>query len=130
MDQAPYPLGSPRCYFTSDLPLVELSPCSKDGQGEGEAAIISHQPVSQGIKPGTTESVDREESPEPPAPQFLKVENGGACIGSPFLAKFVLGPSFHVLLSTHFLKKLAPSPLSSDLRGMTILFQVRSLVLT
>ena len=64
-------LLGPRCYFTSDLPIVELSPCSKDGQGEGEAAVIAHQPVSKGIKPGTTESVDREESPEPPAPQFL-----------------------------------------------------------
>ena len=46
---------------------MELSPCSKGGQGEGEAAVIAHQPVSQGIEPGTTESVDREESPEPPA---------------------------------------------------------------
>ena len=57
-----------RCHFTSDLPLVELSPCSKGGQGEGEAVVVAHQPVSQGIEPGTTESVDREESPEPPAP--------------------------------------------------------------
>ena len=63
-------LLGPRCYFTSDPPLVELSPCSKDGQGEGEAAVIAHKPVSQGIEPGTTESVDREESPEPPAPQI------------------------------------------------------------
>ena len=61
-------LLGPRRYFTSDPPLVELSPCSKSGQGEGEAAVIAHQPVSQGIEPGTTESVDREESPEPPAP--------------------------------------------------------------
>ena len=38
------------CYFTSDPPLVELSPCSKGGQGEGEAAVISHQPVSQVIE--------------------------------------------------------------------------------
>ena len=60
-------LLGPRCYFTSDLPLVQLSPCSKGGQGEGEAAVIAHRPVSQGIEPGTTESVDREESPEPPA---------------------------------------------------------------
>ena len=45
---------------------VELSPCSKGGQGEGETAVIAHQPVSQEIEPGTTESVDREESPEPP----------------------------------------------------------------
>ena len=35
---------------------------------KAEAAIIAHQPVSQGIEPGTTESVDGEESPEPPAP--------------------------------------------------------------
>ena len=48
---------------------MELSPCSKGGQGEGESAVIAHQPVSQGIEPGTTESVDRDESPEPPAPQ-------------------------------------------------------------
>ena len=41
MDQA---LLGPRCYFTSDPPLVELSPCSKGGQGEGEAAVIAHQP--------------------------------------------------------------------------------------
>ena len=61
-------LLGPRRYFTSDPPLVELSPCSKDGQGEGEAADIAHQPISQGIEPGTTESVDREQSPEPPAP--------------------------------------------------------------
>ena len=61
-------LLGPRCYFTSDPPLVELSPCSKDGQSEGEAAVIAHQPISQGIEPGTTESVDREQSPEPPAP--------------------------------------------------------------
>ena len=55
-------LLGPRCYFTSDPPLVELSPCSKDGQGEGKAAVISHQPISQGIEPGggTTETVDRE----------------------------------------------------------------------
>ena len=64
-------LSGPRRYFTSDPPLVELSPCSEDGQGEGEAADIAHQPISQGIEPGTTESVDREQSPEPPAP--LKV---------------------------------------------------------
>ena len=62
-------LLGPRCYFTSDPPLVEHSPCSKGGQGEGEAAVIAHQPVSQGIEPGTTESVDRKESPEPPAPR-------------------------------------------------------------
>ena len=43
---------------------MELSPCSKDGQGEGEAAVIAHQPISQGIEPGTTESVDRVLSPE------------------------------------------------------------------
>ena len=55
-------LLGPRCY----LP-VEFSPCSKGGQGEGEAAVIAHQPASEGIEPGTTESVDREESPEPPA---------------------------------------------------------------
>ena len=61
-------LLGPRCYFTSDPPLVELSPCSRGGQGEGEAAVIAHQPISQGIEPGTTESVDREQSPEPPAP--------------------------------------------------------------
>ena len=61
-------LLGPRCYFTSDPPLVELSPCSKDGQGEGEAAVIAHQPISQGIETGTTESVEREQSPEPPAP--------------------------------------------------------------
>ena len=61
-------LLGPRRYFTSDPPLVEISPCSKDGQGEGEAADIAHQPISQGIEPGTTESVDREQSPEPPAP--------------------------------------------------------------
>ena len=47
---------------------MELSPCSKDGQGEGEATVIAHQPASQGIEPGTTESVDQEESSEPPAP--------------------------------------------------------------
>ena len=47
-------LLGPRCYFTSDPPLVELSPCSKGGQGEGEAAVIAHQSVSQGIEPGTT----------------------------------------------------------------------------
>ena len=58
-------LLGPRCY----LP-VELSPCSKGGQGEGEAAVIAHQPASQGIEPGTTESVNLEESPEPPAPLF------------------------------------------------------------
>ena len=62
-------LLGPRRYFTSDPPLVELSPCSKDGQGEGEAADIAHQPISQGIEPGTTESEDREQSPEPPAPR-------------------------------------------------------------
>ena len=38
--------------------MVELLPCSK---GECEAAIIAHQPASQGIEPGTTESVDQEE---------------------------------------------------------------------
>ena len=65
-------LLGPRCYFTSDPPLVEHSPCSKDGQGEGEAAAIAHQPVSQGIEPGTTESVDREESPTPPAPREVE----------------------------------------------------------
>ena len=59
-------LLGPMCY----LP-VELSPCSKGSQGEGEAAVIAHQPVSQGIEPWTTESVDREESPEPPAPQAV-----------------------------------------------------------
>ena len=64
LDQAPYPLGTKVLY----LP-VELSPCSKGGQGEDEAAVIAQQPASQGIEPGTTESVDREESPEPPAPQ-------------------------------------------------------------
>ena len=62
-------LLGPRCYFTSDLPLVELSPCSKGGQGKGEAAVIAHQPISQGIKPRTTKSVDREQSPESLAPQ-------------------------------------------------------------
>ena len=36
-------LLGPRCYLTSDLPLVELSPCSKGGQGEGETAVIAHQ---------------------------------------------------------------------------------------
>ena len=55
-------LLGPRRYFTSDPPLVEFSPYSKDGQGEGEAADIAHQPISQGIEPGTTESVDREQS--------------------------------------------------------------------
>ena len=65
-------LLGPRRYFTIDPPLVELSLCSKDGQGEGEAADIAHQPISQGIEPGTTESVDREQSPEPPAPPFRK----------------------------------------------------------
>ena len=64
-------LLGPRRYFTSDPPLVELSPCSKDGQGEGEAADIAHQLISQGIEPGTTESVDREQFPEPPAPLFV-----------------------------------------------------------
>ena len=68
-------LLGPRRYFTSDPPLVELSPCSKDGQGEGESADIAHQPISQGIEPGTTESVDREQSPEPPAPQLHTVGN-------------------------------------------------------
>ena len=42
--------------------IVELSPCSKGGQGEGEAAVIAHQPASQGVKLGTTESIDRQES--------------------------------------------------------------------
>ena len=69
-------LLGPRRYFTSDPPLVELSPCSKDGQGEGEAVDIAHQPISQGIKPGTTESVDREKSPESPAPHV-----GGVSVG-------------------------------------------------
>ena len=45
-------LLGPRRYFTSDPPLVELSPCSKDGQGEGEATDIAHQLISQGIEPG------------------------------------------------------------------------------
>ena len=31
--------------------MVELSYFSKGGQGEGVAAIIAHQPASQGIKP-------------------------------------------------------------------------------
>ena len=71
MDQAPYLLGTKVCY----LP-VELSPCSKGSQGEGEVAVIAHQPASQGIEPGITESVDREESPEPPASpsRWLKVK--------------------------------------------------------
>ena len=64
LDQAPYPLLS-----WDQGATVELSPCSKGGQGESEAAVIAHQPISQGIEPGTTESVDREESPEPPAPR-------------------------------------------------------------
>ena len=29
--------------------MVELSPCSKSGQGEGEAAIIAHQLASHHI---------------------------------------------------------------------------------
>ena len=28
---------------------MELSPCSKDGQGEGEAADIAHQPTPGGL---------------------------------------------------------------------------------
>ena len=47
--------------------MVELLPHSKGGQAEGEAAVIAHQPASQGIEPETTEPVDQEESPEPPA---------------------------------------------------------------
>ena len=50
--------------------MVELSLCSKGGQGEGEATVIAHQPGSQGIEPGTIESADQEESPEPLAPRF------------------------------------------------------------
>ena len=30
---------------------VELSPCCKGNQGEGEAAVIAHEPASQGIEP-------------------------------------------------------------------------------
>ena len=71
MDQTPYPLGT-NLIITGCLGDTynqwKLSSCSKDGQGEGEAAVIAHQPVYQGIEPGTTESVNREESPEPPAP--------------------------------------------------------------
>ena len=54
MDQAPYPLGTKVLFhqWPTTTPLVELSPCSKDGQGEGEAADIAHQPISQGIEPG------------------------------------------------------------------------------
>ena len=37
-------LLGPRRYFTSDPPLVVLSPCSKGGQGEGEADDFAHQP--------------------------------------------------------------------------------------
>ena len=33
--------------FTNDPPLVELSPCSKGGQGEGEVAVIAHQQICQ-----------------------------------------------------------------------------------
>ena len=40
-------LLGPRCY----LP-VELSPCSKGGQGEGEAAVTAHQPASRESNPG------------------------------------------------------------------------------
>ena len=76
-------LLEPRRYFTSDPPLVELSPCSKDGQGEGEAADIAHQPISQGIEPGTTESVDREQSPEPLAPLFCVCRALPATTGGP-----------------------------------------------
>ena len=36
--------------FTSDPPLAEtLHSCSKDGQDEGQAADIAHQPISQVI---------------------------------------------------------------------------------
>ena len=59
--------------------MVELSPCSKGGQGEGEAAVIAPQPASQGIEPGTTESVDQEESPEPPAPNLAHRKRDRIC---------------------------------------------------
>ena len=51
--------------------MMEFSLCSKGGKGEGEAAVIAGQPASQGIEPGTTESVDQERLlslPPRPAP--------------------------------------------------------------
>ena len=61
MDQAPYPLGTKVQPTGGTLTLFQ--------EGEGEATVIAHQPPSQGIQPGSDESRDREESPEPPAPQ-------------------------------------------------------------
>ena len=64
-------LLGPRCYFTSDPPLVELSPCSKDGQGEGEATDIAHQPISQGIEPGRQNIMQAANAP------FRAMHSGG-----------------------------------------------------
>ena len=61
LDQAPYSLGIKVLRWNSQpVPRATRAKVKRP---------IAHQPASQGIEPGTTESADREESPEPPAPQ-------------------------------------------------------------